>query len=558
MDRPLKKLTGIGLIILLGFLFYCQLIKGNYYREESRKNYIRLIPQPAPRGNIYDRKGRLLVRNDFVFEVGIMPSLKKNDEIISRAAEALGASAGSLKSNLKKNIIAPFIPAQIYVTSDKEKIIALEDKNLPGIIVRRRFKREILYPYILSHILGYTRKLQRKSLYLLKYGYKINESVGYTGIEQYYNDYLRGSPGGEQVEVDANGHIVNYLSRKSSVKGRDIILTIDKDLQQAAFDSFRGQIGCIILMDAETGEILTLANSPSFAVKDLFNKQKAGRIIRNKTNPLFNRAVQGEYPLGSVFKTVVSLAGLAEGRISPKDKFLCLGKMRIGDRDYLCEKAHQWQDLEQGLYHSCNIYFYNVGLKLGPVLLHKYAVKLGLGAKTKIDLPYEKAGFVPSVAWKKKFLHQKWYPGDTANLSIGQGYLLATPIQVAKLISFFANKGALAWPHIAKYIGNIPVVRPKEVLAIPSKYINEVNRGLRAVIANPEGTAHILNSLPFKISGKTGTAQNPHGRAHGWFAGFFSYKNKKYVIVVFTEHSGSSYYSCRVAYNFLSKIKDLL
>ena len=191
-------------------------------------------------------------------------------------------------------------------------------------------------------------------------------------------------------------------------------------------------------------------------------------------------------------------------------------------------------------------------------MLYSYAIKLGLGTKTNIDLPYERKGFVPSVIWKRKVLHQRWYPGDTANFSIGQGYLLATPIQVAKMMSFFANKGVPACPHIARFIDRVPVVKPREVLAVKPGYIRYVREGLRAVVANPEGTAHILNSLPFKVFGKTGTAQNPHGRAHGWFAGFFSYKSKTYVIVVFTEHSGSSYYSCRVAYNFLSKIKGLL
>jgi len=256
-------------------------------------------------------------------------------------------------------------------------------------------------------------------------------------------------------------------------------------------------------------------------------------------------------------KQILINEGIEEKKISKDTKFLCTGKFKVGNSEYKCSKVHGLQNIVGGLLHSCNIFFYNLGMRLGAKKILYYAHLLGLGRRTGIDLPYEKKGFLPSEKWKKKTFNRSWYPGDTLNLSIGQGYLLSTPIQVAKLMNFFATRGYLIQPYIVEKIDKIriPFKKKEKIESISRRSIEIINKGLREVVKNKDGTAHILEKLNLDIAGKTGTAQARAG-FHGWFAGFFPYQNPKYIIVVFTEYSGSSFEACKVAYKFLNKLKE--
>ncbi len=558
-QQNLRKLSFIGFLILVAALFFTQIVQGRHYLERSRKNYMRLIPRPGVRGIIYDRNGVALVKNQLRFEVGILPTIRSREGVLRSVAEILGVSFELLKENYRKNIVAPFIPVVVYTTTEKDKIIRLEEESFPEVLVNVSFKREAIFPVSCAHVLGYTQKLQKQSLYLLQYGYKLSDEIGYTGIEEQYNAYLHGQGGGEQVEVDARGRLVNYVSRKLPQKGKDIYLTIDAELQDKALAAFGEYRGALILMDAQNGEIITLVSVPSYDLNGfIHSSQSRQHIMTARSRPLMNRAIQAEYPLGSLIKPLIAWAGLETGKISLVTHFFCSGTFSQTGRTYRCTNSHGWQDVRQALTHSCNIFFYTTGLKLGAEKISQYAFRVGLGKKTGVDIPSEKKGLIPTPHWKKERFGQRWFDGDTVNFSIGQGYVLATPIQAARFMSLFANRRFLVHPHFVRKIEDNEVAIASENISLSDEILEHISLGLRGAVQDVSGTAHILNDLGLNISGKTGTAQNPHGPAHGWFSGFFSVQGKPYVIVTFTENSGSSAYACQVTHRFLDGIKEKL
>ncbi len=555
----IRKINITGFLIIVTGLFYYQIIQGEYFSSRARDNFIRLIPKTAPRGTIYDRNGIALVKNRMNFQICLF-SKGKDLEIIGQISTIIDVDPELLKKTFKRNFVATFIPTPIYSTTDREKILKLEEKNFPQVTIRLEPSRHIESPLSLAHLIGYTRKLSKEHVFLRKYGYSLQENIGYSGIERYYDDYLRGKPGGTQLEVDSYGKTVNLLSSKKPVAGKDIYTTIDLQMQDEAFTSLKGYRGSIILMESDTGKILAMASRPSFDI-NLFtdSREYLNQVSRNPEKPLFYRAIQGAYPLGSVFKPAVALSALQEKKISKETKFLCTGEFRIKNARFKCWSTHGWQNLVGGLLHSCNVYFYNLGIRVGKDNIISYAKSLGLGKLTQIDVPFEKKGFIPSPRWKQKTLHQQWYTGDTVNLSIGQGYTLVTPIQVARYMNFFATEGFMLQPYVVTRIDDMDIsLRKKEMANIDSDIANirNINEGLRQAVDHAQGTAHILEILEMGIAGKTGTAQVAGKKSHGWFAGFFPYSNPKYTIVVMLENAGSSYHACRIAYKFLRRLKE--
>lgn len=557
MPPVLERIKIGGFCIIIGGLIYLQLIKGDYFYQRSYSNYIRLIPLPSLRGMIYDRKSRPLIKNKLEFEISIFAH-RKEEGLFSRIAYILKVPEETLRKNFEKNYIAPFLPAPVYVTSDRDKVLKLEEENFSSVVVRTKARRELIEPYLFSHIIGYLRMLSPRQLYLRNYGYSLQEEIGSVGVEFSYDEYLRGKDGGRQVEVDAQARIVNILSQKEPQRGKDIYLTIDREIQRVAYQALSGYRGCLILMDPHTGKIFALVNRPSFnANRFITQKGYFLKVSTSKSKPLLNRAIQSAYPPGSVFKMVVGLAGLEEKEITPRTRFLCKGVFTFQNHTYRCWNVHYWQNLEEALFHSCNIFFYNLGLRLGVKKILKYAQLLELGRPSGIDLPYEDGGLIGGPGWKREKRAQRWYKGDTINLSIGQGYILVTPIQIARVVSFFANGGFLVQPYLVERIDNLPLqIKKKEKVAVSEVNLRIINKGLHQAVKNKEGTAHILERLGLELSGKTGTAQVEGKSPHGWFAGFFPFSHPRYVIVVFTENSGSSFEACKVAYKFLKKLKE--
>jgi len=414
-------------------------------------------------------------------------------------------------------------------------------------------QRYYAYPYETAHLLGYVQEAASFLERLKKYGYSPNERIGISGIEQYYDDYLRGIDGGDLIEVNSGGKIVGFLGKLNSAKGKDIYLTIDSKIQQAAYQAIEGKKGALIFMDSKNGEILALVSYPSFDPNSFVRgKDEVRNFLTDKNKPMQNRAIQSTFPLGSTFKPIVAAAGLQEGKLKPSTTFICKGKLIVGKAEFECENVHQEENLYDAMAHSCNVYFYNVGMTLGRQIMASYAEFFGLNSFSGIDLPYEKKGTIPVAGMK---FGNRWYLGDTLNLSIGQGYTECSPIEIALAINAFSNQGYLTKPHLIKSIENVDIAGPQGTkIDISPQNIEIVKNALIGVVENDEGTSRMLKPLNLSIAGKTGTAQT-NGRPHGWFVGFFPANAPKYTICVFLENGGSSYEALKVTYSFLDKLK---
>ncbi len=560
MDKILRinilRWTIVGMWFLLSMgLFHLQVLRWQYYYKKSQENFVRMIPLPAPRGDILDRKMRVLAYNTLAFDVAINPQAKDREIAFKVLARLLDISIDKLKKEYKKNYLAPFIPVVIYRDIPKKLALKIEELRFvyPQITVLIRPKRVYPWGEVVSHVLGYVRPIDKQRLRLLKkYGYSRRDEVGYTGVEEEYDPYLKGRPGLVKIAVDSRGRKVELLSEKLPEKGQSLVLTIDKDIQEIVFNHLKGHNGSVIMMDPFSGEVLAMVNWPSYD-NNLFlsgsDNQKKTAILKDQSFPLLNRAMAGLYPPGSTFKILMAAAALDSGIININTRFYCPGFVKLGGVRFGCVHIHKDENVIEALAHSCNVFFYNLGVKLGVDNIDLYAERLGVGRKTEIDLPGEKNGLLPGRRWKQQTLHQGWFEGDTLNLSIGQGYLLMTPIQVLMLGAVVANGGFIVRPFVVKYSGDYEVnYTSKKDTGIPREVWKIVENGLESAVSFSDGTAHILSSIDgVRVAGKTGTAQSKPGRpAHGWFVGFFPVERPKYAVVIFLEYGKSSYYACEL------------
>lgn len=549
--------------LLIAGLIFLQLIRGNFYYALSQGNCIRLITQEAKRGTIYDRNGIVIAGNQISFDVTVTPQeLKDPDNSFASLSRILQRDKNELLKKYRLSHWAPFAPIMVARNISREEAIKLEEnKNqIPGISVQVNPKRFYPLGVACSHILGYIGQIDRFRVTRLKdYGYKIKDMVGYSGVEEYYDNFLRGEDGGTQIEVDNRGNQVRLLGMRLPRDGRDITLTVDSRMQKIATDLMAGKKGAIVFMDPRNGEILCLVSSPVFdpsAFIDRNDDALLNSYFRNQAAPLLNRAIKGLYSPGSVFKIITALAGLETGKISPLTSFFCKGSFFLGAHQFSCWEPHGMQDLKSALTHSCNVYFYHVGLLVGPETLNKYAREFGLGSPTHIDLPSESRGLVPSRLQRKIAKNESWYNGDTVNFSIGQGDILVTPLQMAELMSIVVNGSTGIRSHLVKKIEKSEVVYPLRAtkLKIKNESLDRAKSYLRSVVADTTGTAHILDIPDLAIAGKTGTVQVGKGKPHAWFVGFLPAKNPRLVFCVFLENGGSSYNACVVAREMLAEM----
>lgn len=556
-------LTVFGVIVL--WLFNLQVIHGPSYRVLSNKNCIRLILQPGARGNIFDRNSELLVGSRLSYDLLIMPQDKdETDRALKTASRVLDVDYGELKKRFASGYIAPFLPVVISRSIDKKHAIALEEmkSELPALMIRPQPLRYYPGGALAAHVIGYLNEIDRWRLTKLEdYGYKTKDIVGYTGIEEYYDYYLRESDGALSVEVDHKGSIIRILGYKAPDRGKDIKLTLDKGIQKIAEESLGEKKGCVVIMSPYNGEVIALASSPGYSPSAFVNKSgvSISRFITSSDAAMRNRAVSGAYPPGSIFKLVVSDAALELKKINMSTTFVCAGSARIGSKEFKCNDTHGPQDLVRAIAHSCNVFFYRTGMLVGANELHNYAVKLGFGRVTGIDLPYEVEGYVPSPVKRRLTNFAGWFDGDTANFSIGQGELLVTPLQVARMVAVFANGGYMVRPYLVQAVaGRDYSLRQKKIIRLPinAKVINSIREGMRNAVTDPGGTANMLFNIKVSVAGKTGTAQTGRGTPHGWFAGFFPFKKPKYVICVFLERGGSGVAACAVAREIIKRMSE--
>jgi len=564
-----KAVILLTFVLIIAGLFYTQILSGTLYRALSENNRIRVLPLEAPRGNMYDRKGRVVVGNRLSFDVRVIFREMKD---IEHAAGLLGSFTGIeekvLSSRIKAAAGSPFAPVKIAEDIGKNKAIQIEEAGrvLPGVIVTTRPLRDYVYKDAFSHVTGHLGKISEDELKKYRtYGYRMQDLVGKDGLERAFNDYLRGTGGGLQVEVDSRGRQLRQLAVRDAEKGKDIYLNIDLELQQFCDSLLAGRRGAIVAMDPENGAVLALLSRPAFDPGVFImpgNSGKVEAILNNSSAfPLLNRAISATYPPGSVFKIAVAAAALDSGKLGKKKTFSCAGSFRVGNRAFKCwkEEGHGPQSIDEAIKNSCNAFFYQIALLAGANDISKYALKFGFGNRTGIDLPGEARGLVPTPAWKKRKLKMPWFKGETANYGIGQGYLLVTPVQIARMTCAVANGGKLVQPAVCERIEDIEFRRREaRDIGLKKETLKTLKKGLRDVVNERRGTGLYARSKKTVISGKTGTAQNSRGAPHAWFTGFAPFEDPKICVVVFIEHGGKGgLRPARFAKKIIEKAKEL-
>jgi penicillin-binding protein 2 len=583
MDKYLKtadtewykqRIAGVIICVLAAFvvifirLIYLQVIRGNEFRRLSLNNSIRLQSIDPPRGRLYDRNRNLLVDNRPSFDVRI--TLKDAEPLASTLAKLsqhINIPADALMSKIKQSVgVSAYKPLLLSQDIGRDALAAVEVHkfDLPGVSVNVNLLRNYIYERSAAHLIGYLSEINSEELKSGAYpDLRSGDLIGKFGAEKVYENHLRGKRGGRQVEVNANGLVVRILKTVDAEPGHNVYLTIDKVLQSRSEELLDGVVGAAVAIEPDSGYILALASSPSFDQNSFvggITHQKWDSLISNPFRPMSNRAIQGEYAPGSTYKIITALAGLEEGVIDTETIFFCPGHYRFGNRVYRCWKkgGHGSVDIIKAVEESCDVFFYQVGQRLGVDRLAFYAKAAGLGSPTGIFLDQEARGLIPTAAWKKRRTGVPWQKGETLSIAIGQGFNLATPLQMAVLVAAVANGGKRYRPMILNSIqladGQILQERkPKLAGKIPvsQSTLDLVKLGLWRVVNAENGTARGSRLEDIDISGKTGTTQvisrkedDPlaeedvpiHLRAHAWFVAYAPSEKPTIAVAVVVEH----------------------
>jgi penicillin-binding protein 2 len=548
------------LISRLGFL---QIAQGAQYRIRADNNRIRLMPLTAPRGLFYDRNMVSLVTNRPGFTVSLMPiSGPISDDVINRLASYVGMTPDDIREKIKQKD-NPLEPIRIKNNVDQEIISKIEEhrSQLPDVVLEVQAVRDYIYHDLAAHLFGYVGEISENELKNMKVkGYKDIDIIGKFGLEQVWDKEIRGVDGGTQEEIDAGGRSVRMLGTKPPVLGNSLVLTIDANVQKAAEKAIDEQLayvqnqmgfadakaGAVVAMNPQTGEILAMVSRPTFD-PNLFNggisEKNWNEINNNPHDPMENRTLEGEYPPGSTFKVVTGTAALELGKVTPEEKILDNGHY-MGKQNAMGE-ALGWLDFKTALAKSDDVFFYQMGERVGIDNLTKYSHMFGLGTPTGINLGGESSGLVASQEYKEKVYHEPWYLSETLDAAIGQGFNLITPLQEAVLYSELANGGIRYRPYVVSKIlspdgDTVRTFEPEEMgrVQISSRNLDLVRQGLHDV-ALPGGTAgYVFQGFPVPIAGKTGTAENSQGDDNGLFLCYAPYDHPTIVVAVIIEHGG--------------------
>lgn len=576
IESPLQKrriyfLFGIFfslLMLLFVRTFFFQIIQYKSFLSLAEKNKVGIYLIRPFRGIIYDKDFNQLVTNKTVFDLicekNLLPySLEKRKKQILELSKSISEDFDKIyqiieNSQEEKILISENLPHQKLVA-----IISEIDK-FPGFRIEETIVRNYISPQQFSHLIGYTGKINREELRLSK-DYGVCDIIGKTGLEKFYEGVLRGKVGKLRIERDAFGKERKKEKISEPQSGQNIVLWLDSELQEKIIElleknlkAFKTEKAAVVVMDPNTGGILSLASFPTFN-NNLFsqkaNSKEVENLFEHSNSPLLNRAISGLYPSGSVIKPFIGLAALEEKIISPKTKINCQGLVKIPNpwggepsifRDW---KIHGIVDIKKAIAESCNVFFYTIGggyknfKGLGVEKIKEYLKLFGFERRLNIDLPNEKSGFIPDLEWKKKNLKDDWRIGDTYNLSIGQGFIKVTPLQMAAATVAIANEGNLLKPRVVREIVDsekniIQEIRPEIIRELPfeKEYFKLIKQGMREAVTS--GTAHLLNSLPIKVAAKTGTAQTgKQGIYHYWLTLFAPYENPEIVLTVLVESS---------------------
>ncbi|MBV8199508.1 MAG: penicillin-binding protein 2 [Acidobacteria bacterium] len=559
--------TGLLVLIASGFWFV-QIAQGDYYRELAENNRLRKLPIIAPRGLIFDRRGRLLVENLPSYNLMIDRSRSVDRErSLAFAAAVLGRPVADLHELLERYrgvpVFKPVLLAENLSLAEVARfgVEALEHPEFEVEVQQTRLYR---HREQTAHVIGYIGEAAPEEIEGSDGAVAPGDVTGKKGIEKRYDAVLRGRDGDRVVVVDSRGELLREYGKVPAQPGKDLTLSLDLELQQEAASWLDGpeKVGAIIVMDPRNGEVLALVSSPSFN-SNLFTHRLQQddwqALLDAPNNPLQNRAMQNAYSPGSTFKIVMATAGLSEHLIDENFHLSCSGSTVIYNHSFRCwrKEGHGSVNVRQALTRSCDVFFYHLGERLGIERIARYARLFGLGAPTGIDIPGEKEGLVPDAAWSLKARHQRWYAGETISVAIGQGPMLLTPLQMAAMTAVVANGGYRVTPHIVK---NLPYPEPRPA-GLDPRALEIVRQGLWGVVNDPSGTAYTAAHLPgFEIAGKTGSvqviAQKVRTKAetlpfkyrdHGWFTSFAPESDPRLVVSVFVEHGGSGHNAAPIA-----------
>ncbi len=561
--RRVVTMSGIAmaaLLVIVCQLWYLQVLEGGRFQEASDKNRIRIRPIAAPRGILFDRRGRPLVDNRPAFTLSLIPrelerDPVKRDATLGRLAALLQIPFADLQEAVTRVSADSILPVRVRRGLSMDDVARVEEwkLELPGVIVEVEPQRAYPNSRFAAHLLGYVREASDEQL---KQGrYRRGDMVGQSGLERLLDEFLRGKDGGERIEVDAMGRQVRMIQSTEPHPGAQVITTVDRRIQEVAERAMEGKAGSVVVMDPRNGDVLAMVSTPAFEI-DRFtgsiDRNAWLRVMQDPNHPLLNRTIQSQYPPGSVFKLVVAAAGLQEGTLVPGDRVQCTGQFQLGTwtfRDWKKE-GHGSVDLMRGIRDSCDVFFYTAGLKIGAPAIAKYATAFGFGSATGIDLGGEKFGLIPQPRASRRGVPATWHAGETVNISIGQGAVLVTPMQVARFMSAIANGGVLWKPRLVQRIE-----RPdKGLVWADSGSVNGhvelspmvwafMRQSLWAVV-NDGGTGVAARIPGLDIAGKTGTAQtvanskSSKGQDHAWFASFGPVKDPEVVVVVIVERGG--------------------
>jgi penicillin-binding protein 2 len=589
--RYLYVVVFLGLGLLMSRLVFLQVLKGDQMRHYSEENRIKRVKVGAPRGMIFDRSRTLLIDNRPAFDLEIIPQYlresKQQELVVAMLSKLIHMSEAEINDILERMRYQPsFLGVKIKTDLTRDEVAAVESWkiSMPGVEVKEEIKRTNIYGDVAAHLLGYIGEVNPTEMPIINKitpgRYKVGDSIGKFGLEQKQEEYLRGIDGEDIKEVDAlgriklekgKGRVLDSNPGRIAVPGKNLILTIDQDLQLAADKAFQANpwnatIGAMVAIDPRNGEILAMMSRPSFDPTEFSRGIPAAlwnKIVANPNHPLRDKTIQEHYPPGSTFKVVTAVAGLQEKVIDEHTTFHCTGSLRVGNRVYHCHKkgGHGSVNVVTAITQSCDVFFYRVAQKLKSVDdIAKWAFKLGLGKKTGVTLSREVTGLIPTEEWKEKRMHQPWNGGETVNVAIGQGYVLATAIQLANAYAAIGNGGTLYRPFIVKeiesYEGQILKEFHPEALVkseFDPKSIELVKEGLWGVVNSPHGTAYPQRLPGMDFVGKTGSAQvirfaadkvmglkcenlKFQDRHHGLFVGFAPMKDPLIAVAVIAEH----------------------
>jgi penicillin-binding protein 2 len=563
--------------IFFGRFFQLQVIQTDDLRLRSVRNSVRTLRLEAPRGDILDRNGRILATTRPAFGVQVIPNDVRHAEVVFPAlAQLIDREAAQLTEQVgTPSGRRRFQPIRLAGDLSYDQLARVESHlyALSGVVTDVRPRRDYVGRDLAAHVLGFIGEVQASQLERREFAdYRSGEVIGQAGIERLQQEALRGRAGGRNQIVDVAGRVVGTLDEIRPGPGGSVQLTLDLDLQQAAEAAFLpdvigepAKIGAVVAIDVHSGDVLAIASKPGFDPNDFaggIDSEKWNYLTTDRWKPIQNRAISGQYPPGSTYKAFVAAAGLEEGLVDPSRKIFCPGHYRLHRRTYRCWKrgGHGWVDMHESIVRSCDVYFYMLGRELGVDRLAFFARGFNLGRRTGISLPQEMSGLVPTSAWKEQRFKERWVPGETISTSIGQGFNLTTPLQMAVAYAAIANGGVLVKPRLVLRVADAegrlvegPAPEGNGRGPIAGEHLERVRLALEGVVHDVGGTGARARVEGVRVAGKTGTAQvvglkhTEHLeedeiafelRDHAWFVGFAPAGAPEIAVAAIVEHGG--------------------